>query len=316
VLFDDVCAFNKVAQTLSFSRAAKQIGTSRSAISKKISRLEDDLGAKLLNRTTRRVSLTKAGQKFFDHTSDIDVRIERAAEYVRESESGPIGTVTFCLPSALGELLLPSLMADFKDTWPELRISIHARDHDFNLIGDSFDFGIRVAKQLEDSSLVSRRIGMTRYVLAASPAYLAAIGCPNSLSDLVNHSCIGVGEAANTHETWELHRGSQNCGLTIRFSTIADTYSAAIHAAIADGGIVWTPEAYISNQLKSGELQLILESMTDPTPYGIFAMFPHRQTGAKVRAVIDFLIDQLQAVSTNRRPSEEVIQARKVAASA
>lgn len=301
----DVYAFKKVAQTLSFTRAAKQIGSSRSAISKKISRLEQDLGVVLINRTTRRVSLTEAGRTFHQQTSEIDATIERAAEFIRLAELEPCGTVAFCVPSALGEVLLPSLMSEFQARWPNLNINMHFRDGVFDLVGDGLDLAICVTRQLADSSHISRRIGETRFVLAASPGYLETHGEPKSLVDLASHQCLGIGSPAITGGSWALQEDGVPCQISVNFSMIAGCYMAVIHAAIADGGILWVPEVYIHSALEAGELQLFLESALNPQPYGIYAIFPHRNASAKVRVLVEFLIEQLQTLRDLVSEAEE-----------
>ena len=130
----DVYVFNKVATTLSFKDAARQIGSSRSAISKKISRLEQDLGVILINRSTRSVSLTEAGRTFLLHTSEVNTMIDQAANVVRGADLEPTGTVVFSIPSSLGVALMPSLITQFQTSWPAVKFSIHFHDHMVDLI--------------------------------------------------------------------------------------------------------------------------------------------------------------------------------------
>ena len=138
----DVYVFKKVALTLSFTKAARQIGVSRSAVSKQVNRLEQDLGVVLINRTTRSINLTEAGRSFDSNTSAVDKTIERAADLVRGADMSPLGTVSFTLPSQLGAALMPGLITQFQPCWPELRLNIQfddrnrgksgPRDYDFN----------------------------------------------------------------------------------------------------------------------------------------------------------------------------------------
>ena len=163
----DVSVFNKVATTLSFTRAAKQVGSSRSNISKVISRLEGNLGVVLINRSTRSVSLTEAGRTFHQHTSEIDTRIECAAAAVRATDREPTGTVAFSIPSSLGTTLMPALLTQLQSTWPELRFNIHFQDHGVDLIAGGLDLAIRISQKLDDSNLISRRLASSHKVLAA-----------------------------------------------------------------------------------------------------------------------------------------------------
>lgn len=145
----DVYVFKKVATTLSFAKAARQIGTSRSSISKKIRRLEQDLGVVLVNRTTRSVSLTEAGRTFHEQTCEVEATIEHAADIVRGTDQQPQGTIAFTIPSTLGAALMPALITKFHTTWPMLNINIHFDDHRVDMINESFDLAIRISKKAQ-----------------------------------------------------------------------------------------------------------------------------------------------------------------------
>ncbi|MDX1509248.1 MAG: LysR family transcriptional regulator, partial [Woeseiaceae bacterium] len=138
----DVHVFNKVAKSLSFTAAAREVGTSRSSVSKQISRLERSLGVVLLNRSTRSVSLTEAGRILFQNTSRVDQIIAQAVNDIRAAELEPTGTVKLSIPSSLGRQLLPSLISEFQRAWPNIRIKVHGDDSSVDLIGDGYDLAI------------------------------------------------------------------------------------------------------------------------------------------------------------------------------
>ncbi len=297
----DVYVFNKVATTLSFAKAARQIGSSRSTVSKKIRRLEQDLGVVLLNRTTRSVSLTEAGRTFHEHTIGVDATIEHAADIVRGNDQQPNGTVAFTVPSTLGAALMPALITKFHLTWPELNISVHFDDHRVDMIKKSFDLAIRISKKLDDSSMISRRILSTRKVLAASPGYISKHGIPADISDLKNHHFLGLGSAVKTGSIWRIQNQEKPVEFPCTYAMSANNELALVLAACLDNGILYLPEICISNELRQHRLQIILPDCADPEPYGVYAVYPHRNVAAKVKVLVKFLEEEMAAISNTDR---------------
>jgi DNA-binding transcriptional LysR family regulator len=294
----DVYVFKKVAATLSFTRAARQIGSSRSAVSKKISRLEQDLGVILVNRSTRRVNLTEAGRIFHQHTSEVDTKIEHAADIVRGTDLEPNGTVAFSIPSSLGAALMPALITQFQTTWPDLKFSIHFDDGSVDMIAASLDLAIRIARKMDDSSLISRRLATTHKVLAASPGYLHKYGTPKVISDLQEHRLLGLGSAIQAGTTWRFRRQEKIVEAPCRYSITANNNLALILAACLNNGIVYLPLACISNEIEQQRLQVILPDLSDPEPYGIFALYPHRKAAAKVKVLVNFIEREISTMAT------------------
>lgn len=293
----DVYVFKKVASTLSFTKAARHIGLSRSAVSKQVSRLEQNLGVVLLNRTTRRVCLTEAGRMFDAHTAKIDTTIERAADLVRGADLSPLGTVSFTLPSALGSALLPALATEFQQRWPELRLNIHFDDHVPDLIASNLDLAIRISNKLTDSSLISRRLASTRKVFAASPRYLEEHGVPQSASELKSHRCLGIGNAVKPGATWAFQEDDKTVEVPVSFSLSSNNDLALILAACLDSGIIYVPMICIDGELARNQLQLIPGS-PNAEPYGVYALYPHRNAAAKVKVLVDFIEDLLPRIAT------------------
>ena len=293
----DVYVFKKVASTLSFTKAARQIGVSRSAISKQVSRLEHDLGVVLINRTTRSVNLTEAGRTFDAHTAKIDTTIERAASLVRGADLSPLGTVSFTLPSGLGSALMPVLTTQFQTCWPELRLNIQFDDQVRDIIAGNLDLAIRISKKLVDSSLISRRLASTRMVLAASPRYLREHGIPQRPSELKGHRCLGLGSAVKTNAVWQLQENGKTADIPITFALSTNNNLALILAACLDSGIINVPEICITGELARNHLQLV-PGCVDPEPYGVYALYPHRNAAAKVKVLVDFIEDMLGTVDT------------------
>ena len=293
----DVYVFKKVASTLSFAQAARQIGVSRSAISKQVSRLEKDLGVILINRTTRSVNLTEAGRIFDAQTARIDRTLEDAVDNVRTADSNPLGTVSFTLPSALGSALMPALTTQFQQRWPDLKLNINFDDQVRDLIGNNLDLAIRISRKLTDSTLISRRLISTRHVLAASPGYLRAHGTPERHSDLENHRCLGRGSAVKPGTTWEFLIDGDLVSIPITFSMSTNNNLAAILAACLDSGVVYVPEICILGELARNQLQII-PGFDCPEPYGVYAIYPHRKAAAKVKVLVDYVESLLPNVAT------------------
>lgn len=293
----DVSVFNKVAQTLSFTTAARAIGTSRSAISKRISRLEKHLGVILLNRSTRSVSLTEAGRTLLRHTSEVDAMIERAVDDIRAADMEPIGAVKLCMPSSLSTMLMPSLINQFQELWPNVQINIDVEERVVDLIAGGYDLAIRVSPKLGDSCLISRRLCSTSKVLAASPDYLEEFGVPQSLQDLNDHRCLGLSSASSQIANWSFNSGEKVIEIPCTFPVTSNNAQALIDAACRDGGVIYVPQAYINSELAEKRLEHILPDSHDPMSYGIFAVYPHRNAAAKVKVLVDFIDNQLNSES-------------------
>lgn len=293
----DVYIFKKVASTLSFTKAARLIGVSRSAVSKQVSRLERALGVVLINRTTRSVNLTEAGRVFDAHTAKIDTTIERAAELVRGSDLSPLGTVSFTLPSGLGAALMPALAVRFQESWPELRLNIHFDDQVRDMVAGNLDLAIRISRKLSDSSLISRRLASTRMVFAASPQYFRKHGNPRHPRDLKDHRCLGLGSAVSTGATWRVKSGDDTIDVPTTFALSTNSNLALILAACLDSGIINVPEICIAAELKRNQLQII-PCCVDPEPYGVYALYPHRNAASKVKVLVDFIEDLLPVMAS------------------
>lgn len=293
----DVYVFKKVASTLSFTRAARQLGVSKSAVSKQVSRLEVNLGVVLINRTTRSVNLTEAGRTFDAHTAKIDTTIEHAADLVRGADLSPQGIVSFALPSGLGAALMPALTIEFPAHWPELRLNVRFDDRVPDLIAGNLDLAIRISKKLTDSSLISRRLATTRKVLAASPKYLQENGIPQSPSELKNHRCLGLGSAVKPGASWTFLEGEKTIDVATTFSLSTNSNLALILAACLDSGIIFVPEICVAGEIARSQLEII-SNCVDPEPYGVYALYPHRNAATKVKILVDFIEQILPTVAS------------------
>lgn len=285
--FTDVYAFKKVASTRSFTKAARLAGCSRSAISKQISRLEQELGVVLVNRTTRTVTLTEAGRTLDQQTADLDTRLEKALDIVRASNAETRGNVTFTLPSAIGTAILPSLMQQFRREWPDVVPMVDFIDGYVDVMGCNYDVAIVTSQGLEDSSMVSRRLATSRMVLAASPDYLEQYGVPRSITELAAHRCLDAG--GNSSTNWRLVKDGEPFDLPVESAAASHSELAVILAASQGNGIVYVPEICIAGELMRNSLKIVLEAYADTSPVGVYAIYPHRNIPRRVRLLVDYL---------------------------
>lgn len=310
VNLSDVYVFKKIASTLSFTEAARQIGVSRSAVSKQLTRLEKNLGVVLINRTTRSVSLTEAGRAFDSNTPEVDVTVERALELVRGADQSPLGTVACALPSSLGVAILPMLVTKFAQHWPELRLNIQFDDFGKDLISNNLDLAVRVSRRLVDSSLISKRLASTRMVFAASPKYLEEEGVPSHASDLQRHRCIGIGTPVESTTSWHLRTpaGNVRIGLDLVLSTNSEL--GLIRAACLGAGIIRVPELCIRQELATNQLQSI-EGLDEPESAGIYALYPRRNSAVKVKVLVDFIEQGLNEIASADFALRDDVASRK-----
>ena len=290
----DACAFNEVARTLSFTKAGKTLGLSRSAISKKIARLEDALGVVLLARTTRQVQLTEAGRTFCKYSNKVGREFELAAAAVRDSDSSPMGTLVLSIPSSLGAALTPALMSEFCERWPMLNLGIHFDDRPVDIIHQRYDLSICLADRLADSSLIAKRLGTTRKLLAASPGYLSTAGTPRTVEDLLQHRWLDLASADDHIATWPITTAAGTQELRQKLAVSSNSCLALVLSACLDRGILYVPEIYIANELETGRLRPVLDDIVMADDCGIYAVYPHRKVAAKVRVMSEFIEAQLE----------------------
>src|ERR1700740_3370855 len=194
--FEGIAMFAKVAEERSFAAAARTIGVSVATVSRAVTRLEERLGGRLFNRTSRRLALTDYGRTLAARASKIYVDAEQAEDFARETSSRPRGLVKMTAPLSFGARWVAPLLPEFFRLYPDIAVDLHLTDAHADLIGDGFDAALRIAV-MEDSSLVARLIAPVSRFVAASPAYIAQHGRPQHPSDLAAHRCLSYANSAN-----------------------------------------------------------------------------------------------------------------------
>ncbi len=287
---DAMQAFTKVVASGSYAEAARQLGLTRSAVSKGVIELEQILGARLLDRTTRKVGPTEAGLAYYERCLAILADIEETELQVSQLHDEPRGTLKLNAPMSFGILHVGRAIADFMAAYPNIKVELFLNDRFVDPIEEGFDLTIRIA-ELDDSSLIARKLAPGRRVLAASPEYISAYGEPETPDDLANHSCLNYGHTT-VLQRWQLIHNGKDLTAPINSRLCSNNGDVLRVAALAGQGITLLPTFLVGNDIQAGRLHVVLPDYP-PTELGIYALYaPNKYLAAKVRVLIDFLVDR------------------------
>ncbi len=280
-------AFARVVALGSYAEAARSLGLTRSAVSKGVMELERILGARLLDRTTRKVSPTEAGRGYYERSVDILASIEEAELQVSRLHDEPRGVLRINAPMSFGALHLGRAVADFMSAYPDLKVELTLNDRFVDPIEEGVDVTVRIAV-LEDSSLIARKLAPARRVLVASPGYLERHGEPRAPADLVSHRCLGYGHTT-TLQRWVLTREEERLSVPIASCLCSNNGDVLRTAAVAGHGITMLPTFLVGPDIRAGRLAVVMPDFP-PTGLGIYALYaPNRYLAAKTRVLVDFL---------------------------
>ncbi len=283
--------FVKVVALGSFAEAGRTLGLTRSAVSKAVMELEQILGARLLDRTTRRVSATEAGLAYFGSCLDILARVEETEMQVSRLHDEPRGVVKVNAPVSFGVLYLGPAIAEFMALYPDLKVELTLNDRFIDPIEEGVDVTIRIG-QLSDSSLIARKLAPARRVLVAAPAYLKDHGAPAVPDDLARHRCLSYGHTT-TLQKWPLEHDGAVTSIAINSALCSNNGDILRSAAVAGRGIALLPTFLVGADLKAMRLRKVLAAYA-PSTLGIYALYaPNRYLAAKTRVLIDFLAARL-----------------------
>ncbi len=293
---DDMELFLSIIDAGSFSAAANQLDSSRSLISKRIKALEKRLGARLVNRTTRRLSLTESGEVYLNYCRSA-VRLRQEAEQrVGEMGQTPQGRLRVTMPVTFGQLHVAPLLPEFLARYPGITLDIEAEDRFVDLVRSGNDLAIRIGV-LEDSGLFARQLTTTRLVTVASPQYLELRGTPKNPSELRNHNCLTYRHARMRSSTWYYEIEGQRVAVSVSGNLRADNGLLLLQAAKRGAGIVQLPEFMVRELIAGGRLVPLLKRYAREE-MGVYTVHAHRPPSPpKIQVFVDFLIEKLAAPS-------------------
>jgi DNA-binding transcriptional LysR family regulator len=287
--FDEINAFAAVADARSFTQAARRLGVSSAQVSKLVARLENRLGARLLNRTTRDVSLTDTGRAYLERARTLLDDFDALESLVRD-QAGPKGLLKVSAPMSFGTNQLTPALLDFAAAFPEVSLEVSQTDRMVNLVEEGFDVAVRIG-QLADSSLIARRLAPVRLVTCAAPAYLQAAGAPAEPQDLAKHECI-IDTNMRDPFVWAFGQGGERHDVRVHGRLRFAGADACVAAARRGLGIASTPAFAAADDLREGRLIPLLCAY-EPQLIFVHAVYPHgRHLAGKVRAFVDFLAER------------------------
>ncbi|WP_305988742.1 LysR family transcriptional regulator [Roseibium sp. MMSF_3544] len=281
--------FIQVVDSNGFSAAAREMGRSKALVSKYVGELEDELGVRLLNRTTRQVSLTEVGEAYYKEAAEILQRIDDLQASVQSSHQEVRGRLRVSAPRSMGDDLLNKAMMQFLVLYPDINLDLRLEDRFVDLVEEGFDLAVRVT-QLEDSSLIARKIAPFRTVVCATQNAIERYGAPNVPADLSTRPCI-IDTNYRYKQNWAFRDGSERVSVSVKGPLEVNSGNAAREAVLSDLGFLRTPLFFVADDVRNGDLTVLLEDYEEPER-GIYAVYPHRRhLSAKVRAFVDFLVD-------------------------
>lgn len=281
--------FLTIIKAGSLSGAARELGLTPPAISKRLAQMEERLGVSLLNRSTRRLSLTTEGEIYRENATRILMEIDQMEQLVSSGRSALKGRLRINAPLGFGRVYVTPLVSKFVRRYPEIEIQLQLTDHPLNLVDEGFDIGIRFG-ELPDARVIARKLAPNRRLLCASPAYLKKAGMPKVPRDLTGHNCIVLRQNDAAYGAWYFTKEGRTETVKVAGSLTSNDGEVTLNWALDGHGILMRAEWDIAKYLRSGRLQLVLEDYDTP-PADIFAVYPERHSGsARVRAFTEFLV--------------------------
>ena len=286
-----MAVFVRVAEQGSFSLAARQLGISKSAVSKHVTALEERLGVRLLNRTTRRLALTEVGNVYRDYCAKVVQDADDADLAASRHSDEPRGRLRVSAPMSFGILHLGPILPEFLGRHPALQVELILNDRVVDLLEEGVDVAVRIGR-LADSSLIARRFAVARTVCVASQAYLARAGTPRLPADLALHNCLRYSYLRQPDD-WSFSRHGEQVTVRVGGNLQANNGDVLRAAARSGLGVVCLPDFIVGDDLESGSLVHLLDDWHAPE-IPMHAVFPsQRHPSAKLRAFVDFLVLRL-----------------------
>lgn len=284
--------FVAVMETGSFARAAEKLRTSSGQASKLVSRLEEELGVRLLNRTTRAISPTEVGQAYYERIRAVIEDLDELGEAVRNRSGRPGGRLKLTAPQSFGSGQLAPALVDFAKAYPDISLEVSFSDRVVNLVDEGFDAAVRIGLP-RDENLVARRLCEARIVTVAAPAYLDSRGTPGRPFALSGHDCI-IDTNSREPGTWRFREGGGAIAVPVTGRIHFSSPEACVIAAAAGLGVTQCPSFVAGPYIRSGAVRLLLEEH-ESGPIPVQAMYPPgKHLALKVRVLIDFLVERFR----------------------
>lgn len=285
--WEGVCEFVKVAETESFTQAAKELAISTAQVSRQVSALEQRLHIKLFYRTTRKVSLTQEGSIYYQHCRSVLDGLDAAERAVTNLQSRPKGKIKLTAPVTYAELNILPLLNSFLKKHPDVQITVNLTNVQVDLVEEGYDVAIRLGT-LQDSTLMARKLSDRRSYVCASPAYIKKCGTPYSLSELASHNCL-----LGSLDHWRFKQGGRQKLVRVNGSLSCNSGSGLLDAALKGLGLVQLPDYYVQKLIEKGKLLSVLDEYAE-TGEGVWAVYPHnRHLSPRIRLLVDYLAEKL-----------------------
>jgi DNA-binding transcriptional LysR family regulator len=287
--------FARVVKAGSFAGAAKRLGVTSSVASKHVAKLETALGVRLLNRSTRKLSLTEAGTAYYEHCARIVEEIESSKTAIAQLQAAPRGQLRVTAPVTFANTRLGPILREFFDRYPDIQIDLNATNRVVDLAEDGFDVAVRIARTLPPN-VVARELRRVRWHLCASPEYLEREGMPTHPANLSRHNCLTFPTAAGQATTWHFARGSERVEVPVHGSLQANMVEA-LHDLVLNGtGLTLLPGYIAGKDIRDGKLRPVLADWEIETGSSLYAVYlPTRYLAPKVRVFVDFLVEKFGA---------------------
>ncbi|AUG07086.1 LysR substrate-binding domain-containing protein [Pseudomonas sp. S09G 359] len=289
----DLQFFYLLANKGSLVATARELGITPPAVSKRLTLLEARLGIRLVNRTTRSMSLTSEGELYFSHAARILTQIDELEQLLSSSRATPKGLIRVNASLGFGRRHIGPALAAFFAQYPEVEIQLEISDHPLDLATHGFDLGIRFGS-LPDATFHARKIASNRRLLCASPLYLDKHGTPQTLAELHQHNCIFIRQNESPYGVWSFTHGGRTENIKVQGALGCNDGEVALNWALEGYGVLLRAEWDIARYVRSGRLRLVLEDQT-PTRADVYAVYPQQlHLSARVRSLIDFLIERFK----------------------
>jgi DNA-binding transcriptional LysR family regulator len=292
----ETTAFVAVVELKSFTKAAKQLALSPPRVSEMVRKLEERLGVRLVERTTRSVAPTAAGERLLQRLRPVLDEYQSALESTNEFRGKPAGLLRITAPPPAGDFFLDSAIPRFLAQYPEISLDLSFNEALADIVAERFDAGIRIGERIERDMIAVRVTDELPIVVAGSPAYFAQRGKPRSPQDLVAHDCIRTRFASGTYLPWRFRVRRRDLEVHVEGRLVVNSVTLARRAAVEGLALIQTPLPFIASELSEGKLTTVLEQWA-PTPVtGFFLYYPSsRQMRPALKALVDFLRDERPA---------------------